>query len=91
MSARILSDTKGKIKGLDSDLNPMMVTTANINNYGSEKIKSFIGFNVSFPPSSTLKRIRLGFEIGTPLYEYYHGIQMNENLSINSGLKYDIL
>ena len=91
LSARVLGTSEGKLKGVDSDLSPMMVTTANTNNYGSDKIKSFVGINVSFPETSSLKDFRFGIEVGTPIYEDYNGIQMNENLSLNFGLKYNVL
>ena len=91
VSARFLGISEGEISGSDSDLNPMMVTTANTSNYGGEKIKSFIGLNIAFPETSSLKDFRIGIEAGAPIYESYNGIQMNENLSINFGLKYNIL
>lgn len=91
LSARVLGVSEGKLKGVDSDLNPMMVTTANVNNYGSDKIKTYVGFNLAFPQNSSLKDLRFGFEAGAPIYEDYNGIQMNDNLNINFGLKYGIL
>jgi len=91
VSARLLGISEGKLKGMDNDLNPMMVTTANTNNYGSDKIKSFIGVNLAFPQTSSLKDFRLGVEVGTPIYENYNGIQMNENLTLNMGMKYNVL
>lgn len=91
ISGRILGISEGKLKGIDSDLNPMMVTTANTNNYGSDKIKSFFGINIAFSEGSSLKDFRFGIEAGAPIYENYNGIQMNENLTFNFGLKYNIL
>ncbi len=91
ISARLFGINESKLKGIDSDLNPMMVTTANIANYGSDKIKSFVGINLAFPKNSRLKNLRFGIEIGTPIYEDYNGIQMNENISINTGFKYNVL
>jgi nitrous oxide reductase accessory protein NosL len=90
LSARILGISEGEIKGVDTELNPMMVPTSNTKNYGSEKIKSFFGVNISFPASSSLNNFRFGAEVGTPIYEHYNGIQMNENLTINFGLKYNL-
>ena len=89
-SGRILGVSQNKITGLDEDLNPMMVPAANINNYGGEKIKAFVGMNVAFPKESIFKNIRFGVEAGAPIYEYYNGIQMNENLTLNFGVKYSI-
>ena len=91
LSARVLGVSEGKLKGEDPDLNPMMVTTANTNNYGSDKIKTFVGVNIAFPQSSNFKNLRFGIEAGAPIYENYNGIQMNENLSLNFGIKYNML
>ncbi|MFV9551588.1 nitrous oxide reductase accessory protein NosL [Algibacter sp. PT7-4] len=91
ISARLLGVCESKLKGNDPDLNPMMVTTANTNNYGSSKIKSFFGVNISFAQTSSFKKFRLGIEAGAPIYENYNGTQMNENLTINFGLKYNVL
>ena len=71
-------------------LNPMMVPTANTNNYGGEKIKSFLGFNFLFNQNSGLKNFKLGVEVGAPIYENYNGVQMDENRSFQIGLKYSI-
>jgi nitrous oxide reductase accessory protein NosL len=91
VSARLLAISQGKLEGLDTDLNPMMITTANVNNYGYDKLKTFIGVNVAFPQTSSLKDFRFGIEAGAPIYEDYNGIQMNENLNLNFGIKYTVL
>jgi len=89
-SGRILGVSNNKITGLDEDLNPMMVPASNINNYGGKKIKAFVGMNFVFQKESIFKNIRFGVEAGAPIYEYYNGIQMNENLTLNFGVKYSI-
>ncbi|MFL1011056.1 nitrous oxide reductase accessory protein NosL [Flavisericum labens] len=91
VSGRLLGISEEDITGMDADLNSMMITTANTKNYGGEKIKTFLGLNISFPLTSNLKNFRLGIEAGAPIFEDYNGIQMNENLNINIGLKYNIL
>ncbi len=88
---RVLGVLEDDISGADNDLNPMMVTTADTNNYGGEKIKSFIGFTFLFPQQSAFKDFRLSIEAGAPVYENYNGVQMNENLNVNFGLFYTIL
>jgi nitrous oxide reductase accessory protein NosL len=90
LSARFLGVTEDKIVGADPQLNPMIVTTANTDNYGNNKIKSFAGLNVSFPETSGLKNLRLGIEAGVPIYEHYKGIQMDEDLSFSVGLNYTL-
>lgn len=91
VSGRVLGMLEGKLEGADPDLNAMMVPAADTSNYGSDKIKTFIGFNIAFPKDSSLKDLRFGIEAGAPVYENYNGIQMNEDLSINFGVKYNVL
>jgi len=85
-SVRIQGTSQGKLKGSDSELNPMMVTTADTDNYGGEILRSFLGFN-----GLISNKLSLGLEIGLPIYQNYNGIFMNETLSINGGLRYNIL
>jgi hypothetical protein len=91
VSVRMLAVSQGKLNGVDTDLNPVMMTTANVNNYGNDTLKTFIGVNIAFPQNSILKDLRFGIEAGTPIYEDYNGIQMNENLNLNFGIKYSML
>jgi len=91
MSVRLQATTEEEIEGADPELNPKMVTTASTVNYGGEEIKSYMGLNLSFSESSALRRLRMGVEVGVPFYEDYLGIQMDEELSMLFGLKFDIL
>jgi hypothetical protein len=90
VSGRFLAIYQEKIVGIASALNPMMVTTADTNNYGGEKVKSFLGFNFMFNQNSTLKNLRVSIEAGAPIYENYKGVQMDEDISLQIGLKYNI-
>lgn len=83
-SIRISGSSEGNINGIDSELNTMMVTTADPTNYGGELLRGALGVNVLFAKS----KLVLSVEIGTPLYQNYNGITMNEKLTVNSGLKY---
>lgn len=87
-SGRVLGVSQNDINGNDPALNLRMSPTANPVNYGGEKVKIFGGMNVSFPVTSSMRSWRLAAEIGTPVYENYNGIQMNENISYSIGLKY---
>lgn len=91
LSGRVQGITEGKINGNDKELNPETVTTSNTDNYGCKGLKSFVGFNISFSKDSFFNRFRLGAEVGAPFYENYAGIQMNENIHINAGIKYNII
>ena len=85
-SIRLSGSTLGKIKGEDADLNPMMVTTADKNNYGGEKVISALGIN--FLPLNS--KLLIGIEAGIPLYQNYNGIFMDEEFVINTAIKYTI-
>ena len=89
-SGRLSGTTQGTIKGIDAELNPMMVTTADTNNYGGDFVRGFLGLNIGFPMSSSLHDFRFGLEAGAPFYENYNGIQMDEGLTLNFGIKYSI-
>ena len=88
LSGRALGIITENIHGKDPELNSSMVPTADPDNYGGEKINLYGGMNLSFNQSSFLKNFRWGVEVGVPVYENYHGIQMNENMSFVIGLKY---
>jgi len=90
LSVRVLGINEQKITGVDAMLNPMMVPTANTMNYGGKRVNSYLGCNVSFDQTSFLKDVRLGLEAGVPIYENYKGIQMDEALTFNIGLKYSL-
>ena len=65
----------------------MMVTTADPSNYGGELVRGAIGVNIVLAKNKLI----FGAEIGTPLYQNYNGIQMNETLNLNGCLKYTLL
>ena len=89
-SLRMEGQVTDQIKGVDSNLNPMMVTTANVMNTGSNKIKSFLGVNVAFGQDSQFRNFTLGIEGGLPIYQDVDGIQMNEKETLSLGLRYSI-
>jgi len=90
-SGRLQGVVQGSIRGIDDELNPMMSPAANASNYGDKKIKTYLGANISFPQYSALKRIKMGVEVGLPVYENYTGIQMDENGTLLFGLRYTSL
>lgn len=87
VAIRLSGSSEGEISGADSELNPMMVTTADTSNYGGELIRGAIGLNVLLANN----KLVLSAEFGTPLYQNYNGIFMNEKLSFNTCLKYTVL
>ncbi|MCV9387878.1 nitrous oxide reductase accessory protein NosL [Reichenbachiella ulvae] len=76
------------IQGQDEDLNPMMAPAANPINYGYQQVMTYIGTNLSFPKSDFWKNVKLGLEIGMPVYRHVEGIQMQAGLSGQAGLRY---
>jgi nitrous oxide reductase accessory protein NosL len=91
VSARILGVMAEAISGADRDLMPMMAPAANTDNYGHKRVNGFVGLNYAFSNDSKFNKLRLGIEAGLPIYQYLEGIQMNENYTINCGVKYAIL
>ncbi len=86
-SARLEALVVGEINGEDSNLNPMMVITADTNNSGGNFLNGGIGFNV-YVPSGALKNLRVGFEFASPLYQDLNGIQLKNKETITLGTQY---
>ena len=86
-SFRLSASSESEIKGADPELNRMMVTTANPDNYGGELLRGALGINMLLAKSNLV----FSAEVGMPLYQNYNGIFMNENLGINVSLKYTVL
>ncbi|MEQ9050523.1 MAG: nitrous oxide reductase accessory protein NosL [Marinoscillum sp.] len=77
------------LSGIDPELNPMMSPPANVENYGSEQVNAFAGVNIGFPTAvNSLKKLKLGLELGTPIYLIVRGNQMKESFTYNSGISY---
>ena len=86
-SIRISGSTQGTLKGMDPELNPMMVTTADPANYGGDLIRGGLGLNALIANNNLI----LGLEVNTPLYQNYNGIQMNEKWGLGASVRYNIL
>ena len=87
ISARLEGKVVDKIRGINTNLNPMMVTTADTQNSGGTYINSGIGFNL-YAPKGQFKDLRLGFELASPLYQKVNGIQLKQKETITVGLQY---
>ncbi|MEO1010435.1 MAG: transporter [Bacteroidota bacterium] len=77
----------GEIEGVDPNLNPMMVITADTENSGGTFINSGLGLN-TYVPNGTLKNLRVGLEFGLPLYQDLNGIQLKNRETLTLGLQY---
>ena len=57
-------------------------------NYGSETTTVLVGLNWAAQPQSAARGLRLAIEVGLPVSQYLHGLQMETDVSITSGLQY---
>ena len=85
-SVRLNGNSTGKIDGVDSDLNPMMVQTANPDNFGGEQLFASLGANILFP--GMLSGARMGLEYALPLYQNLNGPQLGINNNFTVGIQY---
>ncbi len=86
-SVRVKGESIDGIKGINPDLNPAMVITADTNNSGGKIIEGGFGINF-YVPNGALKNLRLGLEISHPLYQNLDGIQLKNKESFVAGLQY---
>ncbi len=78
----------GDIHGADARLNPMMVPTADPDNYGYRKISGALGFNLINQQDGVLKNHRLAGEIEFPLYQDLNGPQLKDDYRLTLGWQY---
>lgn len=83
-SLRLYGESQGKLDGDRDDLNPMMVTTADPDNYGGEYASLSYGLNL-YLPGGALKGHRFALEYTIPLYQKMNGIQLEREPSLNAG------
>ncbi len=74
-SLRLAGSTVGTVDGRDEELNPMMVTTADPNNFGGQQLTGLLGVNF-YVHEGYLYNHRLAVEAGVPLYQNLNGPQM---------------
>ena len=74
-SLRLAGSTVGTVDGRDEELNPMMVTTADPNNFGGQQLAGLLGVNF-YVHEGYLYNHRLAVEAGVPLYQNLNGSQM---------------
>ena len=86
-SARIEGIIVDKIRGINTNLKPMMVTTANTSNSGGKFVNKAFGCNL-YAPNGKLKTLRFGLEYSAPFYQKPKGIQLKLKETITVGLQY---
>jgi Putative MetA-pathway of phenol degradation len=77
----------GDVRGSDSDLNPLLVPTADPNNIGGQRLDLLFGINL-FAPRGTLAGNRLALEVGFPIYQNLHGPQLETDVIVTLGWQY---
>lgn len=87
LSGRLEGGVVGDITGANPDLSPMMVTTANTDNYGGTYVNSGLGFN-TYVLNGALKDLQFGFEVELPLSQNVNGIQLEQKEMYTVGLLY---
>jgi len=86
-SLRIKYSDQGSISGIDSNI--MLPTqAADPRNYGGETTTLLVGLNWAAQPNSPARGLRIGIEAGLPISQNLHGLQMDTDFSITSGLQY---
>lgn len=83
-SLRATIESQGKIDGRRSDLNPAMVTTADTDNYGGDRMSLSWGIN-SYIPAGALKGHRFALEFTLPVYQNLNGIQLEREPHLSAG------
>ena len=86
-SARLVGKTMGDISGMDDDLNPMIVQTADPENHGGSILDSVYGMNL-YIRDGLLKGHRIGLEYQLPLYQNLNGPQLSVESGMTIGWQY---
>lgn len=88
LSARVEGLVVSGLHGSDGELNQMMSPQANSVNSGLTRVSTYLGANVGFRSNSIMRNLKLGAEVGMPFYQRVNGIQMNQKVALNFGLRY---
>ncbi len=83
-SIRIKLEDWGNISGADTDLNPVIVPTADVNLRAGTRADILLGFNYQINEAYLV-----GIEVGTPIYQNLDGPQLETDLTIHLGVQYE--
>lgn len=82
-SIRIKIEDWGNISGADTELNPMVVPTANPKLRAGTRVDILAGYNYKIS-----QHYLLGLEIGAPIYQKLDGPQLETDLTMQFGVQY---
>jgi len=74
----------GNISGADTDLNPMMVPTADANLRAGTRADVLVGYNLQLTQAALV-----GVEVGAPVYQDLDGPQLETDLTMQLGVQYE--
>jgi hypothetical protein len=81
-SVRLQGRVTGDISGKDANLYTYMEPSANPKNYGGQAICAYAGSTLHL--KKALKNNRLSIECGIPVYQDLNGIQLKQQLTLNT-------
>jgi hypothetical protein len=81
-SIRLQGNVTGDISGKDPNLYTYMEPSANPKNYGGQNICAYAGSTLHL--KKALKNNRLSIECGIPVYQDLNGIQLKQQLTLNT-------
>jgi len=88
-SARVEGLSVSEVQGVNPNLNPAMVTTADVANSGGKYMNAGLGFNL-YAKKGALKGARFGAEYALPIHQDVNGIQLAQQQTITLGLQYSL-
>jgi len=84
LSIRLQISDWDNISGADTELNPMMVPTADANLRAGTRADVLMGYNYQLSQSALL-----GLEVGVPVYQNLDGPQLETDLILQLGVQYE--
>jgi len=82
-SLRLKLEDWANISGVDADLNPMMVPTADANLRAGTRVDVLLGYNYQIS-----QNYLIGVEAGAPIYQKLDGPQLETDLNVQLGVQY---
>ena len=87
-TASLAAQSLGDISGADSELNPMMVPTADPSLRGGERIDASFAFSYFLPQREGTQGLRFALEATIPVYQDLDGPQLETDWSVQGGIQW---